>query len=323
MKKVLALILALVLALSCMAAFAEEETILLGFASNASDENMNKQADEFCKYAEEWNAAGNTPKVETAVTVAEASVDKQLSDVDALIEMGCDVIYLNAVDLEGLVPAVDACNAAGVKIMETRGMTYEGIDVFLNGADEIMMAEMAFEWYDKLLTENPDLTLKMGLIYGLAAQSAQLIRVDHCVEMLQEKYGDRIEVLASMPCDWDAQKAMECMENWYQRFAGEMNCIIAAGAMMACGAAQALIGAAEDMNNWIITTTDATADVLYAINEGQVDMTVGIDAGAQGRICCDLAIKVATGEFTDKNFSIGGSILASIDPSNIADWYKG
>ncbi len=321
MKKLFALVLVLILALAGFAMAEEEDTILLGFASNASDENMNKQADHFCQYAEDWNAAGNTPKVETAVTVAEASVDKQLSDVDALIEMGCDVIYLNAVDLEGLIPAIDACNAAGVKVVETRGMTYDKIDVKLNGADEYMMAEMAFEWYDALLTENPDLTLKMGLIYGLASQSAQLIRVDHLVELLQEKYPDRVEVLASQPCDWDAQKAMECMENWLQRFAGEMNCVVAAGAMMECGAAQAIIGAGEDLDNWILTTTDATADVLYAINEGQVDMTVGIDAGLQGEIICDLCIKIATGEFTDREYAIGSVLLTPIDSTNIAEWY--
>lgn len=323
MKKILALVLALVVAFAfaSVAMAEEDDTILLGFASNASDENMNKQADAFCNYAEEWNAAGNTPRVETTVTVAEASVDKQLSDVDALIEMGCDVIYLNAVDLEGLIPAIDACNAAGVKVMETRGMTYEGIDVKLNGADEIMMAEMAFEWYDKLLTENPDLNLKMGLIYGLASQTAQLVRVDHLVELLQEKYPDRVEVLASQPCDWDAQKAMECIENWLQRFAGEMNCVVAAGAMMECGAAQAIIGAGEDLDNWVLTTTDSTADVLYAIHEGQVDMTVGIDPVLQGEICCDLCIKIATGEFTDSEYAIGSVLLTSIDSTNIDEWY--
>lgn len=322
MKRILALVLVMMMAFACMSfATAEEETILLGFASNGSDENMNRQADFFCNYAEAWNAAGNTPRVEVAVTVAESSVDKQLSDVDALIEMGCDVIYLNAVDLEGLIPAIDACNAAGVKVMETRGMTYEKIDCFVNGADEIMMAEMAFEWYDKLMTENPDLVLKMGLIYGLASQSAQLIRVDHLVELLEEKYPDRVEVLASMPCDWDAQKAMECMENWLQRFAGEMNCVVAAGAMEECGAAQAIVGAGEDLNNWVLTTTDATADVLYAINEGQVDMTVGIDSGRQGEILCDLAIKIALGEYTERDFAIGKAILATIDSTNIADWY--
>ena len=323
MKKILALVLAIVLVFACMAfASAEEkDTILLGFASNASDENMNKQADRFCEYAEKWNEAGNTPRVETAVTVAEASVDKQLSDVDALIEMGCDVIYLNAVDLEGLIPAIDACNAAGVKVMETRGMTYEGIDCFVVGADEIMMAEMAFEWYDKLMTEQPNLVLKMGLIYGLASQSAQLIRVDHLVELLQEKYPDRVEVLASMPCDWDAQKAMECMENWLQRFAGEMNCVVAAGAMEECGAVQAIIGAGEDLDNWVLTTTDATSDVLYAIHEGQVDMTVGIDAGLQGDYMCDLAIKIATGEYTEKTYALGKEILSTIDSTNIDEWY--
>ena len=65
MKKILALVLALVVAFAfaSVAMAEEDDTILLGFASNASDENMNKQADAFCNYAEEWNAAGNTPEL--------------------------------------------------------------------------------------------------------------------------------------------------------------------------------------------------------------------------------------------------------------------
>ena len=63
MKKVLALVLVLVMAFAFagVSMAEDDDTILLGFASNASDENMNKQADAFCNFAEEWNVAGNTP----------------------------------------------------------------------------------------------------------------------------------------------------------------------------------------------------------------------------------------------------------------------
>ena len=52
MKKILALVLALVVAFAfaSVAMAEEDDTILLGFASNASDENVNKQADAFCNY---------------------------------------------------------------------------------------------------------------------------------------------------------------------------------------------------------------------------------------------------------------------------------
>ena len=321
MKKVLALFLTLTLLLTGIpAAFAEEETVVIGYSSNASDENEISKMDAFRQFVEDWNAAGNTPKLEAAVTVAESSVEKQIADVETLLEMGCKAIALSSVDLEGLKSSVDLCLSRGVPVIECRGMDHEGIITF-NLCDEVTMAEMAFSWYEELMDANPDLVLNMGLIYGLASQTAQLVRVDHLVELLQEKYPDRVEVLASQPCDWDAQKAMECMENWLQRFAGEMNCVVAAGAMMECGAAQAIIGAGEDLDNWVLTTTDSTADVLYAIHEGQVDMTVGIDPVLQGEICCDLCIKIATGEFTDSEYAIGSVLLTSIDSTNIDEWY--
>lgn len=324
MKKVVALMLALVLILvSGVFAIAEEgETVVIGYSSNASDENEISKMEAFKQYCEDWNEAGNIPKLEAAVTVAEASVEKQISDVETLLEMGCKAIALSSVDPDGLKSTVDLCLSKGVQVIECRGMEHEGVVTF-NLCDESTMAEMAFGWYERLLDENPDLVLNMGLIYGLASQTAQLVRVDHLVELLEEKYGDRINVLASMPCDWDTQKAMECMENWLQRFPGEMNCVVAAGAMEACGAAQAVIGAGEDLSNWYFTTTDATADVLYAIHEGQVNMTVGIDAYKGGYMMAEGTAKAALGELEENYLECGNEVLAVITADNINEWYKG
>ncbi len=322
MKKALALMLTLILLLSCSPmAFSEEETIVIGYSSNASDENEISKMDAFKQFCEDWNAAGNTPKLEAAVTVAEASVEKQISDVETLLEMGCKAIALSSVDLEGLKSSVDLCISKSVPVIECRGMEHDGIVTF-NLCDETTMAEMAFGWYEELLDANPDLVLNMGLIYGLASQSAQLVRVDHLVELLEEKYGDRINVLASQPCDWDTQKAMECMENWLQRFGDEMNCVVAAGAMEACGAVQAVIGSGGDLDDWIFTTTDATADVLYAINEGQVDMTVGIDAYKGGYMMAEGMAKAALGELEGNYLECGSEVLAVITKENISDWYS-
>lgn len=133
-------------------------------------------------------------------------MEKQIADVETLLEMGCKAIALSSVDLEGLKSSVDLCLSKGVPVIECRGMDHESIITF-NLCDETTMAEMAFSWYEELLDADPDLVLNMGLIYGLASQTAQLVRVDHLVELLEEKYGDRINVLASQPCDWDTQKA--------------------------------------------------------------------------------------------------------------------
>ena len=300
------------------------DKIIIGFSSNANDENMNIQMESFKQFVADYNAAGNQPQVEAHITVADSSVEKQISDVESLIELGCQAIYLHSVDVEGILPAIDACEAAGVQVLEARNATHDWLVKYV-GADEWMMAEMAFSWYKERMDADPEMVLKMGLLYGLASQTQQLVRVDHLVTLLQEEYGEeRVQVVDSMPCDWDAQKAMECMENWLQKYSdGEMNCIVAAGAMMSMGAAQAVSASGANMDDWLFTTTDATSDVLYGIKQGIADMTVGIRADMDGPAAAELCIKMVKGEFTDKEFHIGPDILAIIDETNIDEWYKG
>ena len=324
MSKVISLVLVLVVLLTGFAFAEQQEKLIIGHSSMRSDENMNVMRDGFVAYCEDWNAEGKTPEIEVITVNAEGSTDKQIADVETLIQMGADAVFIDPLDAVGLIPAVEACAAAGVKVVDMRGIQSEAVSTNYMGNDEASMAEIAYKWYVNLLDSNPELTLKIGLIYGLAAQTQQLIRVDHLVELLEANYGDRVEVVAEQFCDWDAQKALECMENWVQRFPdGGMNCVISAGAQMATGAVNAVVAAGYDMNDWVFTTTDSTEDVLWAINEGLVDMTVGIDSYANGRLAGEVTVQVALGEYTDREFNGGDRIIMGIDSTNIAEWYKG
>lgn len=341
MKKVTALFLALALAFSftacggassgqapssAAAASAQQKedggSVVIGYASNAADENENSKMQAFRDFVDDWNEEGKSPALEAVVTVADSSIEKQVGDVETMVEMGAKGIALSSVDPEGLLTTAQMCLDKDIDIIEMRGMTLDGIITF-NLCDETTMAEMAYDWYVEKLEADPQLVLNMGLIYGLASQTAQHVRVNHLVELLQEKYPDRVNVVAQQYCDWDTQKAMECMENWLQSFpGGQMNCVVAAGAMMACGAANAITGSGGSPDDWLITTTDATADVLYAIHEGQVDMTVGIDAYRGGYLMAQVTAEAALGQFEGNYFDCGTDVLDTIDSSNIGDWYK-
>lgn len=319
MKKLFALLLVMCLFVSLgSVAFAEEETWLFGYANHNSDENSLKQMEAFCNAAEEWNAAGNTPTIEVTTTTAESDLQRQLADIDTMLAMGADGIVIQGVDPAGIVPAVQSCLDQGVRVIEVRGANIDGI-VNLKIGDETIMGETMYNYLAEQLDADPELVLNIGLIYGNASQTAQLVRVDSCVDLLEENYGDRINVLASQPCDWDTEKAQACMENWLQQYQGTMNCIISAAGMMACGACNAVIGAGESMDDWYFVTVDATADALYSIKQGQVDMTVGIDVVEAGIHIFEYMVDYMNGEVEPGIYY--DNPMVPIDSSNIDEWY--
>jgi inositol transport system substrate-binding protein len=319
MKKVVGLILVLLLGVSLIGgAFAQEETWLFGYANHKSDENSLVQMKAFCDAAVAWNEAGNTPKIETTTATAESDMQKQLADIDTMLAMGAKAIAIQGVDPVGIVPAVEVCLEQGVKVMEVRGANIDGI-LNLKIGDENVMGQNMYSYLAAQLDAKPELALNIGLMYGSAAQTAQLVRVDSCVALLKENYADRVTVLASMPCDWDTDKAQACMENWLQQYQGTMNCIISAAGMMATGACNAVIAAGESMDNWYFTTVDATEDALYSIKQGQVDMTVGIDCVAAGTDMFNYMVKYMKGEIDAGIYT--DSPMTVIDSSNIDQWY--
>ncbi len=319
MKKVVGLILVLLLGVSMMgSAFAQEETWLFGYANHRSDENSLVQMQAFCDAAKAWNDAGNTPKIETTTATAESDMQKQLADIDTMLAMGADAIAIQGVDPVGIVPAVEVCIEKGVKVMEVRGAKIDGI-LNLKIGDENVMGENMYSYLAAQLDAKPELVLNIGLIYGNAAQTAQLVRVDSCAELLKTNYPDRVTVLASMPCDWDTDKAQACMENWLQQYQGTMNCVVSAAGMMATGACNAVVAAGESMDDWYFTTVDATEDALFSIKQGQVDMTVGIDCVAAGTHMFEYMVKYMKGEIEAGIYS--DSPMTVIDSSNIDEWY--
>ena len=319
MKRLVSLFLVLMLAAVLVSgAMAEGDTWLFAYANHNSDENSLRQMKAFCDAAEAWNAAGNTPKIETTTATAESDMQRQLADIDTMLAMGAKAIVIQGVDPVGIIPAVQTCLEQDVKVMEVRGANIDGI-LNLKIGDETVMGENMFSYLATQLDADPELKLNIGLLYGSAAQTAQLVRVDSCVELLKENYGDRINVLASQPCDWDTEKGQACMENWLQQYQGTMNCVVSAAGMMACGACNAVIAAGESMDDWYFVTVDATADALYSIKHGQVDMTVGIDVEQAGADMFDYMVKYMNGEVEPGIYF--DNPMTIIDSSNIDDWY--
>lgn len=310
--------------------------VKIGLAQNQSDTSMNAQKVAFEAYCDKFNETNDEFEVKYYVVNAESDVQKQIDDVNSLIELGCSAISLHSVDTEGLKVAIDACKTAGVYTIEARGMDYDAIDLKYNACDENQIGETSFEWISKNIMDPDDSkVLKIGVIYGAASMTEQMKRVDKLVELLKDNYGeDRVMVVDSQYCEWDAQKSMEITENWLQRFTfNEMNCIFNAYGDGLCADIQAIINyAGEDAaKEYLLCTTDANQNTCYYLNEGYIDMSVGLNNKGSGNIQAELLIQQATGVVGPHNYDLSkGSLVLGVESGAIVpvtketvlDWYN-
>lgn len=239
------------------------------------------------------------------VADANASVEKQIADVETMIVDGFDYLLFACVDTEGSWPAVKAATDAGIKVIDVKDMgRHDQVELVVNFTNEDKSAAVAKEWLQKRLQAelgaDPNFKFKFGIIYGAAAQTLQLKRGDFIKEWAEED-PDHVEVVAWQYGDWDTAKSQGITEDWIQANP-EINFYVCANTAEALGTANALVAAGlkDDVG---ILTFDITYDALDRIREGALDCTVGKNSYVSGIVETELIEQLYFGTYKgDKNF---------------------
>ena len=165
---------------------------------------------------------------------------------------------------------------------------------------------------------NPDkLPLKVGLVYGAAAQTLQLKRCD-LVKELAEQYPDKIEIVAESFADWDTQKAMNVMEDWIQAFP-EINFVVCANDIMAKGVSNALVSAGIK-DKVAITGVDLDGGAEL-IAEGKQDLDVAAAISVNQDII-DIAVQLVEGTYTGDRKNVAQGVMR-VDATNVDKYLSG
>ena len=332
MKRIITVILALAMTLSLAAcastssstasstagstADAKKE-ILIGYSFANIDENNNRTLKALESYIEETNAARPDLNVSLTYTDSQGSVDKQLSDIEAMILKKPDIIFLSAVDVMGSIPAAQAVAKAGIICVEDRGIEDDSITWHFRSCDEPSISDMIKEWVKKQLDANPDLVLNYGLINGAPAQVLQLIRND-CIKELAKEMPDRVKIIDEKYGNWSTQESQAIVEDWLQAYP-EMNAINSASDDMSLGACNALTAAGK-INDFIVTSVDGTSIGCQLVEDGKLDMTVKMLPSLQMKDFVDISIKSVEGTFTDKEYNCGTAVLVTVDKDTVAEY---
>ncbi len=293
----------------------EKKTVRIAWCDDTQDATRAKMLDYMNERIEEIEAERNDIEIILDYYDANKSVDKQISDVEAACLTNPDVFIFSCVDSQGSLPCLQTMKDTGAYIIDIRDMGSDIPDIIFYGSDEETYKKATSSWIVDYMDANPDkLPLQVGLIYGAAAQTMQLVRCD-LVKELAEEYPDKINIVAEAYADWDTQKAMNVMEDWIQAYP-EINFVVCANDIMAQGASNALV-AADLKENVVLTGIDLDGGG-ERIAEGKQDLDVGA-AISENKALIDFSVQLTEGTYQgDRIFYAPG--VMRVDATN-ADKY--
>ena len=206
MKKIIALLLVLVMAIgliACNKKPAADGDFKVAI-SVAEYNEWNKLYEGVIKEkCEEW---GWTYEIFDSKQDANTQIDQ----VRSIISQGFDAMTIQACDMAALAPVVGEAADAGIIVVDHYGFTNdqvatEKIYQVLFGQKEA--GKLQAEKYIELAGE----TGKVAIIAGLTGADNAMQRTAGFEEVLSQYEG--IEIVATEYCDWDTQKAQTAAEN--------------------------------------------------------------------------------------------------------------
>lgn len=317
MKKILAILLVLVLALGMFTACGGSKddgksggdkaaTKTIGFASC----NMN---DTFQTYVvDAATAKAKELGYKLDVLDAQEDVVKQQDQVNTMIEQGYKAIIVVPVDTSAMGPITDAVTKAGIPLVYVNrnpfGTEQPPEGVYYVGSQEVIAGQLQAEYLVKLLGDN--VKGGVGILEGILSNEGAVKRTEGNETTLAKYPG--LKILAKEAGDWQSDKGMSITENWITAYGKDLTAVLANNDNMAIGALQALEAAGRD--DVIVMGVDAIPDALNLVKQGKLDATVLQDAKGQGSTGVDVADKAVKGE---KPEAISWIDFVLVTPDNV------
>jgi len=182
----------------------EPEKITIGFAA------MNSGWAWFATFIDVYETRAKDNGWETITLSADADVATQLNQIQDLISKNVDYLIIGPLDSKAVIPALKEAKAAGIPtIIIGNDLDEEGAKevTAIRVIDDANLGKYSAELMVEALADSP--SKKIFIIEGQSGQPANTIRLE-AFEPVFEAGG--IEVVASQPADWDANKALTVTE---------------------------------------------------------------------------------------------------------------
>ena len=308
MKKILALVMALLVVMVCGVATAEQAAPKIGIAIyQFADNFMTLYRTELVRYLTE---DCGIPAENITVMDGKNDQAEQTNQIDGFIADNVDVMILNLVQSTSAATVVQKADDAGIPVVfinrepseEDRKLSdticYVGADARQSGT---FQGEIIAE------TENHgdfngngvvDYVMIMGDPENVDAK----YRTEFSIKALEDA-GLKTNELYKQRGDWDQTKGQELAATALTQFGNDVDVIFCNNDAMALGAYQAIVDAGRTVGGDIyLVGVDALDEVQEMVKEGKVTGTVLNDHIGQSHTAADAAIKAANGETLEKYY---------------------
>ena len=296
MKRILALVLCVVLALSCTACrivIDGEESPAKVTTNGTIGLSVSTQNNPFfVTLVEGAKKAADDAGVSLSVVDAGDDVTKQTADIEDLVNKGVSVLIVNPCDSDAVTGAIEAAKAKGVKVISV-DRAVNGVEIECQiASDNVLGAELATQY----IVDNLGEGIKVAELLGTNGASAAIDRSAGFHNVADAK----LEVVASQTANFDRTEGMSVMENMLQA-EPDIQAVFAANDEMALGAVEAISGAGKDI---MVVGFDATDDAIEAIKAGRMAATIAQQPALIGKTAVDNAVKLLSGEKIPTNIPV-------------------
>ncbi len=255
-------------------------------------------------------AAADENGYEFIYQFADGNEQKQVADIETMVEMGISMLIVGPCNSEGIVPTIEEVKAKGIPVM-TSDIGIGGTDVVAHVAsDNYDIGVMAAEYIGDRLEGKGKIA-----VVGWAAASATQDREQGFVDTMQDKYPD-IEIVAAQDVGGDRTKSLQACENILQSNK-DLAAIFGCNAECALGA----YGATQSLNrnDVIVVAVDSDAEVMDAIKAGSnLCATVAQNPYEMGYQAMTTAVKHLAGE-TVSDVAIPAVVVTEKNVQEIID----
>ncbi|MEG0832725.1 MAG: galactose ABC transporter substrate-binding protein [Oscillospiraceae bacterium] len=322
MKKILALVLALVLAFSLVACAKptaetpdagkdEAKTYKVGVCIYRYDDNfMTYYREELASYFKTLE----TDKVKYDVTFVDSKNDmaEQTNQVDTFIAQKVDVLIVNLVQTSSAATITEKAKAKDIPVVY---INRQPTDADMNAWEKIIYvgadASQSGSFQGEIVLALPnkgdangDGVLSYVMIMGDPENIDAQLRTEYSIKALTDA-GVKVEKLFEQRGDWDQAKGQELAATALAKFKDKIDVIFCNNDGMALGAYQAIVAAKRTVGKDIyLLGVDNIPEANAMIKDGTMTGTVFNDHVGQSHTAADAAVRFIKGEPNEKIYIV-------------------